>query len=201
MAKPADQGVYYEKQLAMFEATLGLLSEGNQLSALTISRIAAKAGIGKGTVYEYFESKEALFSALILYCMETELADATADIAASTGFEGAVLAVFHFVHARMTNPLSSFRLVMANSPLFSGCPAKASDACARTDYFARSRALTLAIFQRGRDEGVVGPSLDDTQCELALKSAVAAYVMPGPPAMSPAERQSRALTLLRKMLA
>lgn len=39
----------------------------------TIIEIAEKAGVGKGTVYEYFPSKEDLFKACFSYCAQTYL--------------------------------------------------------------------------------------------------------------------------------
>ena len=47
--------------------------EGKSLEALTVSETAARAGIGKGTVYEYFPSKEAMTAAAVCYYMRREL--------------------------------------------------------------------------------------------------------------------------------
>lgn len=63
-----------EKEIAVYEAVLKLLGQGENLSALTVSRIAAAAGIGKGTVYEYFSSKEEIVRGLGDYCVDDELA-------------------------------------------------------------------------------------------------------------------------------
>ena len=38
---------------------------------VTVIEIAERAGVGKGTVYEYFASKEELFKECISYCMES----------------------------------------------------------------------------------------------------------------------------------
>ena len=49
---------------AIFEATIQvLLSEG--LSALTTTRVAARAGVSVGTLYQYFPQKQALLFALL----------------------------------------------------------------------------------------------------------------------------------------
>ena len=46
------------KALAVYEAVLDLLDGGADLNSITVSEIAERAGIGKGTAYEYFSSKE-----------------------------------------------------------------------------------------------------------------------------------------------
>lgn len=42
----------------MFDAVLELFASGRELSTLKVSDITQKAGIGKGTAYEYFSTKE-----------------------------------------------------------------------------------------------------------------------------------------------
>ena len=54
-----------DKKTAVLEAVISLVMEGKSLEALTVSETAARAGIGKGTVYEYFPSKEAMTAAAV----------------------------------------------------------------------------------------------------------------------------------------
>ncbi|MFR4007908.1 MAG: TetR/AcrR family transcriptional regulator [Christensenellales bacterium] len=50
-----------DKKLRILQATQKLITQQGY-EHLTISRIAQECGIGKGTVYEYFDSKEALLN-------------------------------------------------------------------------------------------------------------------------------------------
>ncbi|QSX05507.1 TetR/AcrR family transcriptional regulator [Sedimentibacter sp. zth1] len=52
----------HDKKEQIFEATLSLFKEGNTLSNIKVIDIAKKANIGKGTVYEYFDSKDEIFA-------------------------------------------------------------------------------------------------------------------------------------------
>lgn len=58
---------YPPKVKAMFEAVLELFESGKGLSSLTVAEITAKAGIGKGTAYEYFSSKEEIIAGALNY--------------------------------------------------------------------------------------------------------------------------------------
>jgi AcrR family transcriptional regulator len=51
----------------MYEAVSELVREHRELSTIKVSEITAKAGIGKGTAYEYFSSKEELISHALMY--------------------------------------------------------------------------------------------------------------------------------------
>ncbi len=49
-----------QKVLLMYQAVAGMLKEGADIRSIKVSDITTRAGIGKGTAYEYFSSKEAL---------------------------------------------------------------------------------------------------------------------------------------------
>lgn len=65
MARRADP----HKKENIITAAISVFSKSGYAGA-RISDVAQKAGIGKGTVYEYFQSKEALFFATFEYLME-----------------------------------------------------------------------------------------------------------------------------------
>lgn len=51
----------------MYEAVNELLEEGRDIYRMKISEITQRAGIGKGTAYEYFSTKEELLGKAIFY--------------------------------------------------------------------------------------------------------------------------------------
>ncbi len=59
-----------EKVLAMYGAVMQLIEEGADIANLKVSDITEKAGIGKGTAYDYFDTKEDIIVFAILYYME-----------------------------------------------------------------------------------------------------------------------------------
>ena len=59
-----------EKVRMLYDAVFQLFVEGTDLADITVSGITGKAGIGKGTAYDYFDSKEELVACALLYIME-----------------------------------------------------------------------------------------------------------------------------------
>lgn len=55
------------KVLAMYKAVIELISEGVDITNLRVSAITERAGIGKGTAYEYFDSKEDIVTCAVVY--------------------------------------------------------------------------------------------------------------------------------------
>ena len=63
-----------ERETALYEAALRLIARGVNPAAMKVQQIADEARIGKGTVYEYFASKEEILHGMALHCCETEIA-------------------------------------------------------------------------------------------------------------------------------
>lgn len=58
---------YPPKVKAMFEAVLDLFASGREPGTLKVEEITQRAGIGKGTAYEYFSSKEEIVVGALNY--------------------------------------------------------------------------------------------------------------------------------------
>lgn len=56
-----------EKEEKMYQAVLEFLGEGKNVNDIKVSDITERAGIGKGTAYEYVKSKEELLGKAILW--------------------------------------------------------------------------------------------------------------------------------------
>lgn len=54
----------------MYDAVIGLISEGEDMNDIKVSRITEKAGIGKGTAYDYFDSKEEIIACAIAFVVK-----------------------------------------------------------------------------------------------------------------------------------
>jgi AcrR family transcriptional regulator len=73
----------------LIEAAFRLFSEPKGYASVTVSEIAAEAGVAKGSVYRHFASKEALFTAVVeVICRDT--AERFAQSVADLGGPGAM---------------------------------------------------------------------------------------------------------------
>lgn len=59
-----------EKELALFRAVIELIEEDVDIHSIKVSDITSRAGIGKGTAYEYFSSKEEMVAKAIIWSGE-----------------------------------------------------------------------------------------------------------------------------------
>jgi len=73
-----------EKKIQIIEAAARVFAANGFFGTL-IADIAIQAGIGKGTIYEYFKSKDDLFFEVCTWFMQKSLTEASVDISALSG--------------------------------------------------------------------------------------------------------------------
>lgn len=56
-----------QKVIQMFDAVIEMLSENVDINNMKVADITNRAGIGKGTAYEYFSSKEEIITQALMY--------------------------------------------------------------------------------------------------------------------------------------
>ena len=55
------------KVLQMYDAVIWLIEEGEDASSIRVSTITDRAGIGKGTAYDYFDTKEDIVACAVVF--------------------------------------------------------------------------------------------------------------------------------------
>lgn len=55
------------KVLQMYDAVIQLIEEGEDVSGIRVSTITDRAGIGKGTAYDYFDTKEDIVACAVVF--------------------------------------------------------------------------------------------------------------------------------------
>ena len=165
-----------EKERAVFEAVFRLLGEGREFHELKVADIAAEAGIGKGTVYEYFPSKEDILPRAIVYRLEKgfeaadRLLENDAEYPALIGdlLDGAAKV---FTHA------STGAGALITAMLRQG-PQKAQG---KSKVFAlwcagKMTELCEKLAERGKAAGAVRSGIEPEFLRFAFSAAVSAYV-------------------------
>ncbi len=105
------------KALAVYNAVLQLLDGGADISSLRVSEIAKRAGIGKGTVYDYFSSKEDMVIKAVLYELDGLMEELNKALDQEEGFEKKIYWIFDCIekYSADTQCLNRFvRLVGQN---------------------------------------------------------------------------------------
>jgi TetR/AcrR family transcriptional regulator len=151
---------------AILNAAVKLFSEKGY-AAVSMRGVAEEAGVSKANIYHHFDSKEALYKAIVRESA-AELSGLVSDLASGSGaFDTRILnfAQRHLGHME-GNALSS-RLILREA--FSG-----NDAHGRMlaeEVFGEIYTRMVSIFEKGQQAGVLRSELDPALCATLLIGA------------------------------
>lgn len=109
--------LFQQRENALLQSARQLFQE-QSWDRVTIAEVARHAGIGKGTVYKHFSSKEALYARLVLDCSRQHLAEIQ-EISRTAPADKAMRLVirraFELLHA---DPLQAQLCLLCDRPAF-----------------------------------------------------------------------------------
>lgn len=87
---------YAEKELLIFEGFKKIIIDNINIESIKVSDIAKAAGIGKGTIYEYFKSKDEIIARSIIYNFKIEIKNTIESIKNIPSFKEQCEHLFHY---------------------------------------------------------------------------------------------------------
>lgn len=87
-----------EKVLQMYEAVHSFMLEKRDISTIKVVDITSAAGIGKGTAYEYFSSKEEIIASAMAYEYKNKITELVNCMFAQSGFKNRVMNVMDWIY-------------------------------------------------------------------------------------------------------
>lgn len=144
-----------EKELAIYQGVLRLLESGADIYALKASDIAAAAGIGKGTLYNYFSSKEEIILSTIRYTMEEHLRRLREAMDQKPDFSGKLHCALDYEVSHHSHHFQTLFLLS-----YFGAKGLPSELEKAGEFFPalqkETAALILQIAALGQQEGILG---------------------------------------------
>lgn len=152
--------VYSPKEIAVFEGFSKLIEQGVSLNNIRVSDIAKSAGIGKGTVYEYFKSKEEVIAKSIFYKMQTEFMRILEKSNKAVGFKDKCYVGFQDIMEVMSSQFEYFQLLITSKEIHEvfSCLNQGKDEIIEF----RNYILYILdpIIDLGIEEGIINSNLD-----------------------------------------
>ena len=134
----------------ILDAALKVFAEKG-FAAARMEDIARAAGVTKGTIYLYFESKEAMFKALVREAVGNALAAVTADVSA---YEGSARTLLTMVLTTMgTILIESDKVVLPKIVIAESANFPWLAEFYRFEVIERGLGLLTSLIQRGIDRG------------------------------------------------
>lgn len=146
-----------KKIVLMYQAVLTLLEEGKDPSSLKVIDITNKAGIGKGTAYDYFRSKEEIIVNAIIYSLHLAIEEGSIQLKQAKSFREQIFTIFTVIekNGKICDNIKRFL------PYWSGAnKALVDNLKERYVYFGKCgkmiQKFLFDIYQVGVNEGILG---------------------------------------------
>ncbi len=163
---------YNDKQLVILESVIRLMEEGVDLRDLKAADIAEAAGIGKGTLYLYFSSKEDIILQALLHRLDVQVEQMVRRVAEKERFREKCLVILRFCRGVSAGDASAFRLAMkAIGSLEPSRILEEGKAFLQQRERDIARAL-LEVARCGKEEGVIAPPEDAAYTLLVFNSVI-----------------------------
>lgn len=173
-----------KKQL-IIGALHDLISAGSSPESVTVSQIAAKAGIGKGTVYEYFSCKEDIFKEAVISSAIYHLKNMFSILDSGKSYKDTQIEMADYI----------LKIIHKNKVFFEYM-LKGFDSGSEYRFCEIGRdfintykdditTLVRSLIQKGMDEGIISSVPERSKIEFASFSALSylIYSRPGEPGL------------------
>lgn len=105
---------YSEKEIAIFNGLMDLIKQGCNPYSIKVSDIAKASHVGKGTIYDYFESKEGVISKAILFNISKEMETSINRIKLRESFQDKFYEILNIIEENMENNLSIYNTLFTS---------------------------------------------------------------------------------------
>lgn len=167
-----------QKVSLLFQAVLELIEEGMDIHTMKVIDITNRAGIGKGTAYEYFKSKEELVAEAIFWDMEQRLLVLKERLDGCQGFQSQIFEIFQWMDENLQKKRSKtlfFKIVSQSYEIANGvckqCKRKNGEILLMFQEFLER------IRSQGISEKLIRPDLETGLVDMALISACVSYFL------------------------
>ena len=197
--------LYSEKEIAIFNGLIDLIKSGANPYLIKVQDIADAANIGKGTVYDYFKSKEEVIAKAILYSINLEIESSFSRIRNKNLFRDKFFELLGVVVECLQNNLSTFNMLISLGGALEFYEYLRDDQYDLSLLTASVNQVIGHILQQGCEEGVISLQEDSFYKRMAFHGAVAAFSqyvsrLEGYPGISIEEAKEVAYKLLLKTL-
>ena len=164
---------YTPKETAVFEAVMRLAGRGVDLAGVKVQQIADEANMGKGTLYEYFKSKEEILHGTVGWCLAQEAAAVMQLTGNARTMPELMELGADYAHALVTRRMAAYQMIAGV------LHADAADAppCGAKPLLQGLQALLGQDYRMAKATGWLADDVEEAYFRHVLFTAMVSYAM------------------------
>mgnify|MGYP000846995418 FL=1 len=166
---------YSEKEKAIFKGIMDLLNQGYRIHEMKVADIAAAAGIGKGTVYEYFATKEEIIREAISYHVYQEYERLTALITEQPSLIATIVTIMDYLVDMLRTRFSSFLFMVLDLGQSDIKQLISEDSNLFTEIRSGVLEHIEQMYKKGKEENLIGENVAVKDFSLVVYGIIAAF--------------------------
>lgn len=166
---------YSNKELAIFEGLMNLIKEGANLYSITVSEIAKAADVGKGTIYDYFKTKEEAISKAIIYSIDNEVKDAINRIEIKDGFKRKYYEILNIIAENLKNRFCTINMLLSTGGFEEFYEYLIDEQYSMPLYITKIEKEIYDFLKLGFEEGIITSTEDRYYKIMVIKSSISAF--------------------------
>jgi len=167
---------YSEKEIAILRGTIDLIKNGANPHAIKVSDIALSAGVGKGTIYDYFETKEEVISKAILFNIDNEIELLIGRIQTKDGFKEKFYEILYIIVESLENKFSTFNILISAENFHEFHEEKSQDSCDCYNHIERIQNFIEELLTCGYDEEKIKKTESEYYGKMVIKSSLFSFI-------------------------
>lgn len=167
-----------DKIIAIYHAVEDFIAEGADLSSMRVSDIAAKAGIGKGTTYEYFSSKEELVVKAMIYLVDSMTKRILNNMEKKGSFQDKFMLLLEEMEEKVKQRACILKYFHMLSDL-NLCQSMHDMLLDENEEAKRANPMRIIryLLEEGKKEGIIGNGYSQSYMETVMFSKIIAFVV------------------------
>ncbi len=166
-----------DKVIAIYHAVEDFIAEGVELSSMRVGDIAAKAGIGKGTTYEYFTSKEELIVKAMIYLVGSMTKRIINNMEKAETFRDKFMLLMDEMEEKVKQRACILKYFHMLSDLNLCQQLQEQLLSSEEAVKANPMRIIRYLLEEGRKEGVIGTNYSQSYMETVMFSKIIGFVV------------------------
>ena len=160
-----------EKEKIIFKGLIDLIKNGNNPYTITVSDIAKAAGMGKGSLYDYFSSKKEIISKALFYFIELEIESVCYRINLKGDFKGKFYELLLVITESLEDNASTINIFLSTGSVRNFYKDLLDKDCSTKHFLNKINNIMTHLLEVGYNEGVIDRKGDQFYQMMAMRGS------------------------------